>query len=126
MLVPKNSTMKVRNVKAIPGEEVMSQHRLLVMDVKVKDRKELKNKEVGRVKTWRLKDESVKRELVEKVNERIEKVQVWDDINEVMRKTMVEVCGQSQGKEQVKKWWWNDQEVCKALKENKEAYQTWR
>jgi hypothetical protein len=93
MLVPKNSTMKVRNVKAIPGEEVMSQHRLLVMDVKVKDRKELKNKEVGRVKTWRLKDESVKRELVEKVNERIEKVQVWDDINEVMRKTMVEVCG---------------------------------
>ena len=53
MLTRKND---IKDVKVIPGEECVSQHKLVVMDMRIK--RSIKKKEKGtrsRLKTWRLR-----------------------------------------------------------------------
>ena len=45
----------MKDVKVIPGEESVSQHKLVVMDMRIKKRTKKKAKGMrGRLKTWRL------------------------------------------------------------------------
>ena len=57
---------KVKDVKAIPGEETMMQHRLIVMDVFFKRTVQEDKKKLKQVKTWRLKEERIQKILRER------------------------------------------------------------
>jgi len=59
---------KVRNVKAIPGEEVMMQHRLAVMDILHRKVQTVHAVRTNKVKLWKLKHENVQKALEEKID----------------------------------------------------------
>ena len=60
VLVNTDSKIRVKDVKAIPGEETLTQHRLLVMDASFCAVEE-KRKAMKKVRLWRLKEPSVKK-----------------------------------------------------------------
>ena len=54
----------VKDVKVIPGEECVSQHKLVVMDMRIKRSTEKKAKGMrGRLKTWRLRSATEREEF---------------------------------------------------------------
>ena len=115
--------------KVIPGECVVSQHKLLVADFRfqVRARRD-KQAKIERTKWWKLKGETS-----EVFRERVIKEGSWkeeDDINNMwdkmatnIRKVASEVCGVTKGSggEAKDTWWWNE-EVQRAIKEKKECY----
>ena len=50
----------VRDIKVIPGEEVVPQHKLSVCDLKIIKPKPVKERFTPRLKTWRLRDPDIK------------------------------------------------------------------
>ena len=56
VLATKNDMKDVKDVKVIPGEECVSQHKLVVMDMRIKrSTKKMAKGTRGRLKTWRLR-----------------------------------------------------------------------
>ncbi|XP_008486018.1 craniofacial development protein 2-like, partial [Diaphorina citri] len=118
---------EIRNCKVINGESITSQHRLLVVDVTVKEEVKVKHrrKYEQKIKWWRLKEENLRRQFKEKILTDIrveEDVDVWWTVNsEVIRKTGEEILGKTSGKgvpEDKEVWWWNSevQEVVRTKK----------
>ena len=115
--------------KVIPGECVVSQHKLLVADFhfQVRARRD-KQAKIDRTKWWKLKEE-----MSEVFKERVIKEGSWkkeEDINNMwekmatnIQKVTSEVCGVTKGSggEAKDTWWWNE-EVQRAIKEKKECY----
>ena len=67
MLTRKND---MKDVKVIPGEECVSQHKLVVMDMRIKRSTKKAKGMRGRLKTWRLRSATEKEEFkceVEKI-----------------------------------------------------------
>ena len=65
MLGRKNDT---KDVKVIPGEEFVSQHKLVVMDMRIKRSTKKKAKGTrGRLKTWRLRSATEREEFEREV-----------------------------------------------------------
>ncbi len=60
LLLRKNREIYVRHCKVIPGEACLKQHRLLTGDLIIMYlRRKKKNREVKKIKEWKLKDEEV-------------------------------------------------------------------
>ena len=59
ILARKSDFKKVRNIKVIPGEDVVTQHQLLVSDMKWNFVKQTKKTFTPKLKTWKLKDHNV-------------------------------------------------------------------
>jgi hypothetical protein len=73
MLVRENGNMKVTNCKVIPGEACLTQHRLMCSDIQVKGTKRYERKRgMRKIKQWKLREESVRREFEENVEKRLD------------------------------------------------------
>ena len=59
IFVRKSDFKQVRNIKVIPGEEVVTQYRLIVSDMKWKFMKQTKKTFTPKLRTWKLKDHNV-------------------------------------------------------------------
>ena len=69
VLVRRRDRGKVKDAKVIPDEEVTSQHRLLVMDMKIEGVvKKRKEKPKMRMRLWKLKDDKVRTTFRENLN----------------------------------------------------------
>ena len=72
-------------------------------------------------KCWRLKDRDENRKFASKVEENIEDIKEWNQLEELLLDTAKSVLGQTTGKgayNDKEAWWWND-EVQKAVKEKR-------
>ena len=88
----------VRDVKSIPGEECMSQHRLLVCDIVWREKKTMKVKKTGqKVRAWRLKEQAIKdkfaKEVVEGLQETNDATEDWETLTEKMTQVARNICG---------------------------------
>ena len=63
--------LRFRDVKVIPGEACVAQHRLLVPCMATGRKKEKKWAKPSRIKAWKLKDPQVRAEFEHKVNEKL-------------------------------------------------------
>ena len=61
----------VKDIKVIAGEECIAQHRVPICDLKLKIRKNTKKKFVPKLRTWKLKDPSMKEADIEFLNDRL-------------------------------------------------------
>ena len=92
----------VKDVKAIPGEECVSQHKLVVMDMSIKRSTKKKAKGMrGRLKTWKLRSAAGKEEFeceVGKIMVQGESIQErWNSLEHGLKKAAEKVCGRSKG-----------------------------
>ena len=69
LLVWKRDRKLLSDVKVIPSEEIVTQHKPVVCDFKVKKVHEVKRKFIPRRKIWRLNEEQVNCEFRDQVNE---------------------------------------------------------
>ena len=110
---------QVQDVKIIPGE---LQHSLVIMvfrGITISRRKKVTR---SRVKTWRLKDGSIREEFDRRMNEEWangECEDLWLKYKRCVDKVSKEVCGVSNGKQRHGETWWWRGDVQEAIKEKK-------
>ena len=92
ILVNTDSKISIKDMKAIPGEETLTQHRLLIMDACFCGVKE-KRKVVKKVRLWRLTDQSIKKQIIETVKEKSNEWRNWNDAIEAMKDAVKKACG---------------------------------
>ena len=77
ILVNNKYRSSVKDVKVIPGEEIVSQHCLLLMDMVFKKNIRRKVKFRKKLKLWRLRELEVKEEFAEGVNNKCDGTEDW-------------------------------------------------
>ena len=77
ILVNKKYRSSVKDVKVIPGEEIVSQHCLLLMVMVFKKKVRRKVKFRKKLKLWRLRESEVKEQFAEGVNNRCDSNEDW-------------------------------------------------
>ena len=121
VLTTKNN---MKDVKVIPGEECISQYKLVVMDMRIKRSTKTKAKDTrGRLKKWRLRSATEKEEFkyeVEKIVVHGESAQErWNSLEHSLKNAAEKVCGWSKGgKKREETWWWNER-VAEVIKKKK-------
>merc|ERR1712035_70036 len=113
--------VEARNCKVIPGEECLTQHRLLCADFKIRDMKRPKMKGERRIKVWKLKDPTIRSNFQEKIREREGDMRNgWEDTCKVFMEEAEKICGVTTGRRQRERetCWWCE-EVRQAIAEKK-------
>ena len=106
ILVNSKYRSSVKNVKVIPGEETVSQHCLLLMDIvfikKVRRKVTFRKK----LKLWRLRESEVKEEFAEGVNNKCDGNEEWCDLKRKLLDIAMEGCVYIKGKHRDFETWW--------------------
>ena len=136
ILVRKLEQTMVKDVKVIPGEECIQQHRLLVCILEMKEqRRKCKEKQVSRCRIWRLKDANVQsqfqadveQKLAEKSDVRIEGVEgVWSKFKNVLLEAADKACGRTKGRPKHKETWWWNEKVTKVINQRRNLFKVWK
>ena len=120
------------NCKTIPGESVVSQHRLVVMDLRTRTQKKRQYQRVKEVKIkwWRLKDHAVADEYANDVIDNMEYCEQpeWTIFSETVKEKGSEHCGVTTGGKSMQKretWWWNTT-VQEAIARKKRMFKKWQ
>ena len=97
ILTNRRSLKDIINCKTIPGEAVVSQHRLVVMDLRTRTQKKIQYQRVNKVKIkwWRLKDHAVADDYVNNVIDNMEYCEQpeWAIFSETVKEKGSEHCG---------------------------------
>ncbi|AQL02844.1 Retrovirus-related Pol polyprotein LINE-1 [Zea mays] len=129
VLLRKEDRHACLDCKVIPGECVVTQHKLVVADFRFKIRlQQNKHNKVTRTKWWKLKGDGAqtfKERVIEEgpwAGEGDANI-MWRKMATCIRKIASEEFGLSQGNRREVKdtWWWNE-DVQKAIKEKKDCY----
>ena len=122
ILIRRNNISKVKDCKVIQGESIATQHRIITMDICIQTKKIVKPRmRKQQIKWWRLKDRDENRKFASKVEENIEDIKEWNQLEALLLDTAKSVLGQTTGKgayNEKEAWWWNE-EVQKAVKEKR-------
>ena len=132
VLMRQRDRYMLKDAKMINGEECVLKHKLLVVDLIIKDKESRKDKFVPKLKVWLLRENKYKEKFAERMREKdftldeaenvngkwLRMKKQWKDIAE-------EVVGWTKGKSRHREtWWWNDI-VEKAVEQKKKAYKDW-
>jgi hypothetical protein len=115
LVVRRGDRSLLKKVRWIWEKDCVSQHRLLIGDFALRGWEKCKRKYVPRLKTWRLRDETVRSRYATANATREKEVYDVADLNgkwEGMKKACLEtteVCGWTKGPQRHKEtWWWNE------------------
>ena len=98
ILVNKKYRSSVKGVKVIPGEVIVNQHCLLLMDMLFKKKVRRKVKFRKKMKLWRLRESEVKDEFTEGVNNKCDGNEGWCGLKRKLFDVASEVFGYPKGK----------------------------
>jgi hypothetical protein len=122
----------VKDVKVIPGEECVTQHKLLVGDFRFRGLRTTMRKYQPRLRVWKLKEESVGSQFMQNVELHVNEVAAasgveakWDSIKKVLLTATEEVCGKTRGPARHRETWWWNEEVAAAIAEKRRGYKEW-
>jgi len=133
ILIRQRNKGMVLNAKVIPGEECVSGHKLVVVDLKLeKMKRRSHNKFVPKLRVWKLNKQPFRDEFVAVVQQRAVEVadaggveNKWLCMKGIWLDAAEKVVGKSKGRARHKAtWWWNDT-VAKVVEEKRTAYRNW-
>ena len=118
--------------KTVPGEAVVSQHRLVVMDLRTRTqtkRQYQRDKEV-KIKWWILKDQTVAEDYAKDITNNMDDGEQpgWTIFSETVKEKGSEHCGVTTGGKSMQKretWWWNTT-VQEAIARKKRMFKKWQ
>jgi len=130
IIVRRGDKAKVHNVKVIPIEECVSQHKFLVMDMQLNTTKRRHKKFEPRVRVWKLKEKQTCEEYKSMVRDKVEEEEWkhldvnehWHKMKKIMMETAQHICGMSKSPCRHKETWWWNEEVAEAVREKKIKY----
>ena len=126
---------EVLDCKTLPGEQVTSQHRTVVMKLKMRKSKKRRERLVKRIRWWKLKDREIRETFVEKVFEEVISIELEEEsfqdqyksLMRIFREAIIEVCGKSSGRrKEGKETWWQNPKSEKAILEKKAGLGKWK
>ena len=97
ILVNNKYRSSVKDVKVIPGEEIVSQHCMLI-DMVFKKKVRRKAKSRKKLTLWRLGESEVKEKFAERVNNKCDGNEDWCGLKRNLLDAAGEVCGYTKGK----------------------------
>ena len=122
----------ILNCKTIPGEAVVSQHRLVVMDLRTRTKKkrQYRRENEVKIKWWRLKDQAVADDYAKDVINNMGDCEQpeWTLFSEKVKEKGSEHCGVTTGGKSMQKretWWWNTT-VQEAIAKKKRMFKKWQ
>jgi len=132
LLTRKGDRNMVKDVKVIPGESCVSQHRLLVGGFEVERKSFKKVRYKSKLRVWKLKNKDIQNSFQEELRKSEEVWAAAPDVEEkwkVMREVLLDAtektCGWTKGaRRHQETWWWND-EVDLAIKRKRESFKIW-
>ena len=114
ILINRRHLKDIINCKTIPGEAVISQQRLVVMDLRTRTKKkrQYRRENEVKIKWWRLKDQAVADDYAKDVINNMDTCEEpeWTIFSETMKEKGSEHCGVTTGGKSMQKretWWWN-------------------
>ena len=120
------------NCKTIPGEAVVSQHRLVVMDLRTRTKKkrQYRRENEVKIKWWRLKDQAVADDYAKDVINNMGDCEEpeWTIFSETVKEKGSEHCRVTTGGKSMQKresWWWN-KTVQEAIAKKKRMFKKWQ
>ena len=117
ILVNNKYRSSVKDVKVIPGEEIVSQQCPLLMDMVFRKKVKTKVKFRKKLKLLRLRESELKEEFADGVNNNCDGNEDWYDLKSKLLDVASEVCGYIKDKPRhFETWWWNkdvDVAVCR-------------
>ena len=116
----------VKDVKVIPGEEIVSEHCLLLMDMVFRKKVRRKIKFRKKLKLWRLKESELKEEFANGVNNKCDGNEDWYDLKSKLLDVTSEVCGYTKGKPRHFETWWCNKDVDVTVRRKGELFRIWR
>lgn len=128
----RSSDKKVcKDCKVIPGESLTTQHRVLILDVRVARHNQIRRRVTNpRIKWWQLKGVKLlmfKQKWLEEGNWELpgNANSMWDDMATKIRKIAKTVLGESRGfgPRDKESWWWNET-VQDKVKNKRECFKT--
>ncbi|KAH1228537.1 Craniofacial development protein 2 [Glycine max] len=131
-LIRKSDRKYCLNCKVIPGESLTTQHRVLVMDVRIRDRTKRRSPMVApRIKWWHLKGEK-QGIFQQKIWEgwcgqsQGSANDMWNKMSQEIIKVAKETLGESRGfgPRGKESWWWNEN-VQSKVRVKKECFKEW-
>ena len=123
----------VRDVKVIPGEPCILQHRLIVCVLELQECVKPKRQVfVSKCRVWKLKNEGIQRRFREQVEIREatrserDVEGVWNGFKCCLLEVSDKVCGKSKARPRHREtWWWND-EVARAVEQKRKLFRVWQ
>ena len=123
----------LKDVKVVPSEECVSQHRLLIFSTVIRFPKKAEKVFTPKVRLWKLKDNEVKQAFEKHVAENavlLSNSQNVEDIWNILKSNLLEsaknVCGMTKkGNWRKETWWWDDS-VENAIKEKRFKWKSWK
>ena len=99
MWIRRNNISKVKDCKVIPGESIATQHIIPTMDICIQTKKRVKpRRRKQQIKWWRLRDRDENRKFASTVEENIEDIKEWNQLEALLLDTANSVLGQTTGK----------------------------
>ena len=102
ILVKRTDLKAAKDCKVIPGESIAMQHRILVMDYKLKTPMKKQTRKINRqIRWWNLKKEKTRAEYQASVTIKLDQIGLdldWNKIKEILISTAKEKLGQTSGK----------------------------
>lgn len=133
ILVRRRDRSMIVNTKVIPGEECVSQHRLLLSDLKIEPVKRFSRKCVPRIRVWKLKDPVIAARFREEVSRypgrdsrRCSVNNTWRHMRNAWIQSAEKVCGRSKGWACRKETWWWNSNVEHAVKSKRHLFKQWQ
>ena len=122
ILIRRNNISQVKDCKVIPRESIATQHRIQTMEICTQTKKRVKpGRRQQQIKWRRLKDRDENRKFASRVEEKVNDVKEWNQLEALLLDTAKSILGQTTGKgayNEKEAWWWNE-EVQKAVKEKR-------
>ena len=132
ILLKKHHLKLVKDIKVIPSEEAVPQHKLLVCEIVIPKPKVEKRKFIPRLKSWKLREPATKELFEKKFNEKVPQDPLvgvdstWNHLKERLLSTTKEVCGTTKNFSLKREtWWWNDT-VDQRIKEKRKLWKAWK
>ena len=120
----------VKDVKVVPGEEVVQQHQLILCDILMGPMKNCRKIFFPKRKMWRLQETSIRNEFVSHFRDKSSTIDKSGNVKSMWKSHVEEtellesadtVCGWTKGPPRHSvTWWWNDA-VAAAVKEKRAA-----
>ena len=132
-LVRKDQRKLLKDIKVIPSEECIAQHKPVICNLKIKKVKSTRRRFVPRRKIWKLHESSVKsdfslyvREFREGHNTTPSVEGYWKVLKESLLDAAERTCGWTKGPSRHKETWWWSSDVDSAVKEKRKLWKDWK
>ena len=134
ILLRKRNLKMAKDIKVIPSEECVPQHKLLICELRLKTPKPHPKPFSPKLRYWRLKEPTVQEEYERVFKSKVNAFnnveasteEIWNQLKTALLDTTNETCGKTKKRHHKRETWsWND-EVNSAIAEKRRCWKAWK